>query len=268
LAYPRQVYSILFDCAWQTLNAFGWNRKHLGAQVGATCVLHTWGANLSFHPHLHCIVPAGGVSINNKWKNAKAKGKFLFPVKAMSIVYRAKFLEQLESFFYTQGMDINCRNLKNILFTKNWVVYAKPPAGSKNILLQYLARYAHKIAITNHRILQYDNDSVTFKYSNYKHRNQSKTMRLSTWEFVRRFTLHILPKGFCKIRHYGILSAAWKNKLFPDALDIRKLTYLELWLELGLKISKCNSCKNGKLIYIACILPVRGPPFKIKKMKV
>ena len=254
LSNQRVMYKILFQCAWETLNGFGWNKKFLGAQIGATMVLHTWGSNLSYHPHVHCIVPGGGISIKNKWKQANGKGKYLFPVKAMSTVFREKFKDALKQV----GLKRNCRVQKKA-FEKEWVVYAKPAFGNKEILIKYLARYTYKTAITSSRIKQYDKYQVRFSYTDYKHRNQGKTMSLSTWEFARRFTMHILPKGFIRIRHFGILHSSWKMKLFPTSKKSSK-DYKTIWLEKGFDVDQCPNCKKGKLVFIGEIQPTRGPP--------
>lgn len=258
LAYPRVLYAILFRSAWKTINDFGWNPKYIGAQTGATIVLHTWGSNLSFHPHVHCIVPGGGISLKNKWKNAQGKGKFIFPVKALSSVFKANFIKQLNPFLEHNGLNNTQELLKNIM-SKKWVVYAKPPFGGAKGVIQYLARYTHKVAITHRRILMWDKQSVQFSYTDYRHANQKKSMTLDTFEFLRRFALHFLPKGFPRIRHYGILSSSWKNKIFPNVKNI-KINWVEFWKLKGLDLTQCSTCKIGKLLYIKALDPVRGPP--------
>lgn len=264
LAYPHVLYSMLFRCAWQTLDQFGWDHKYLGAQIGATMVLHTWGSNLSFHPHVHCIVPGGGITWDNKWKDVKGNGKFLFPVKAMSKVFRGKFVEALKDFLNDQGMDDTDALFKQ-LYLKPWVVYAKPPFGGAEGVIRYLARYTHKTAITNQRIQSFDQNKVTFRYTDYRHANQRKSMTLSATEFLRRLTQHFLPHRFTRIRHYGILSSRWKNKVFPDAQPLPKPDWTALWLQKGLDLTKCPTCKTGTLVWVAEILPVRGPPPKSPK---
>jgi len=267
LTYQRALYDLLMKSAWQTLSDFGWNHKYLGAQLGTTMVLHTWGSNLSYHPHLHCIVPGGGITLYNKWKNAKGNGKFLFPVNAMSKVFRAKMISDIKSFMLLKGLDDHLELIAN-LYAKQWVVYAKPPFGGRETVLKYLARYTHKIAISHHRILSYDRSIVTFKYKDYRHGNRSKTMKLTATEFIRRFVLHILPKGFRKIRHYGILSGAWKTKLFPNASENTKsLHWQDLWKSKGLELYMCPKCKTGILEHLAEIDPVRGPPRTFRPSK-
>jgi len=254
LSHQRIMYAALFRSAWQTLDGFAWNKKFLGAQMGATIVLHTWGSNLVYHPHVHCIVPGVGITLRNKWKTAKGNGKYLFPVKALSKVFKAKYLQAiLES-----GINISS-SLTRQVQNKNWVVYAKPAFGNKEVLIRYLARYAYKTAITNHRIRYYDADKVTFSYTDYKHQNQKKEMTLSSSEFVRRLIQHIQPKGFIRIRHYGILHSSWKSKIFPT-IESEKRDYKTIWMEKGLNVQQCPQCKEGKLLFIKNIEPSRGPP--------
>ena len=252
----RIMYACLLRSTWDTLNTFGWNKKYLGAQIGATTVLHTWGSNLSYHPHVHCMVPGGGVTLKNKWKQVKGNGKYLFNAKAMSIVFRAKYIAAI-----TKAGILIPQKLKHDLYKKPWVVYAKPSYGNRETLIKYLARYAYKTAITHHRIISYSERSVSFKYKDYRHKNLIKIMTLSSWEFVRRFTQHILPKGFCRIRHYGILNGSWKSKIFTNA-SVKKKDWKEIWEDKGLEINKCPHCKKGILILKEEIQPKRGPPCK------
>ena len=260
MSNQRVMYRALFQSAWQTLNGFGWNKKFLGAQMGATMVLHTWGSNLSYHPHVHCIVPGGGVTLRNKWKTAKGNGKYLFPVEALSKVFRAKYLQAIKE----SQVTISCSQISQVK-NKEWVVYAKPAFGNKETLIKYLARYAYKTAITHHRIRYFDNEKVVFSYTDYKHRNQKKEMTLSSKEFIRRFTQHIQPKGFIRIRHYGILHSSWKSKLFPTSVS-EKRDYKTMWKEKGINVDQCPNCKKGKLLFIENIQPSRGPPRKQRKM--
>ena len=263
LSYQSDFYDSLMKKAWETLSQFGWNHKYLGAQLGTTMILHTWGSNLSYHPHVHCIVPGGGVSIQNKWKQANGNGKFLFPVKAMSPVFKEKMIEAIKLLMSQHGLKTN-PTFFDSLNAKSWVVYAKPAMGGPDSVIKYLARYSHKIAISHHRIIDYDGQSVTFTYKDYRHGNVTKTMILSATEFIRRFTLHILPKGFRKIRHFGMLSGAWKHKVFPISHKKTKTkNWEEIWLSIGININQCPNCKTGTLDYLAKLDPVRGPPVKI-----
>lgn len=161
LSEPRLVYNTLFSAAWATLNGFAQNPKFLGATTGMIAILHTWGSTMSLHPHLHCIVPAGGITKDKKWKNAPRVNGFLFPVKEISKVFRAKYVCELRK------KGVKDKALLNKLFTKDWVVYAKKPFGNANSVIEYLGRYTHKIAISNHRIKTVANGTVTFKWIRY-----------------------------------------------------------------------------------------------------
>jgi len=208
LSHPRALYKTLFDTVWETLSAFGNDPKYLGAKPGMIAVLHTWGQNLSLHPHLHCIVPGGGVSKAGFWKKGGGKDDFLFPVKAMSLKYRGRFVAKLRKAL--PGLP---QSLYDKLFKNKWVVYAKPPFGRPEHVIEYLGRYTHKIAIGNYRISNIDKEkrTVTFSLKDYKNGGRKTTMTLTTKEFIRRFQLHILPKGLTRIRHYGFLSSSWKK---------------------------------------------------------
>jgi hypothetical protein len=255
------MYAMLMRSAWQVIDGFGWNQKYLGAQTGATIVLHTWGSTMTYHPHVHCIVPGGGVSYNSKWKRAKGRGKYLFPVKAMSKVFRAKMIAQIKGLLSSKGLEYTA-DLRQKLFKKDWIVYANPPFGGTQGVIRYLSRYSHKIAITHHRIKHYDDQQVTFTYKDYRHGSTQKEMTLTTHEFVRRFALHILPKGMCRIRHYGILSGSWKSRLFDVKSTESPKTWEQTWQEKGLDVTQCPYCRTGKLEYLEKIDPVRGPPYK------
>lgn len=257
LHQPRVVYDALFASAWATLNQFG-NRE--GLQLGMIAVLHTWGQNLFLHPHLHCIVPGGGVDANGRWKQQLRSNKFLFSVKSLGKVYRAKYVQQLRS----KGIDDKA--LIESLFAKQWVVYAKRPFGGPQQVIGYLGRYTHKVAISNHRIVGVDESQVSFRYKDYKAAGAKSQMTLSNQEFARRFAQHILPPRFIRIRHYGIVSSTWKRG---------KLQTLQSTLQVVRKPSpvntllrKCPCCKTGILITIE-VFGKRGPPqqFLLQKQK-
>ena len=206
------IYGSLFKAAWETLKQFGENPKHLGGKMGMIGVLHTWGQNMSLHPHLHCIVPGGGITENNKWKVCKNKGKYLFDVKSMSKVFRAKYVDLLRK----SELKIP-QSVYDKVFSKNWVIYAKRPFLKPEFVIEYLGRYSHKIAISNHRIKAIDKvkKTVTFSAKDYRKGGQKNDIKLSCKDFIKRFSLHILPKGFTRIRHYGILSSSWKKIKLP-----------------------------------------------------
>ena len=247
---PRLVYNLLFESAWETLTTFS---KKKEIQSGMIAVLHTWGQNLSLHPHLHCIVPGGGVDKNGNWQNIPGDGKFLFPVKALSKVFRAKYCEKLK-----ERSPDNYTKVKKQLWEKQWVVFAKKPFGSPKSVIEYLGRYTHKIAISNNRIQSIDDQNVTFSYKDYRQSGFKKQMILTHEEFIRRFALHILPKRFVKIRHYGFLSSTWKReklKVLQEKLQIKVLEKVEKKPLLP----KCPCCKTGNLHRIA-VFDQRGPP--------
>ena len=205
---PKLMYDLLFQTAWSVLNSFGHDHKWLGAQTGMISVLHTWGQTMTLHPHLHCIVPGGGLTKQGKWKTAKSDGRYLFNVKAMSKAYRGRFIAALKE----QLPQEMTPQFVNTLYQHNWVVYAKRPFGGPQQVIEYLSRYTHKVAISNHRLQSVDNGQVKFSYKDYKHGSVKKDMTLQGIEFIRRFSLHILPKGFVRIRHYGICSSTSKIK--------------------------------------------------------
>ncbi len=164
------------------MKSFAADHKHLGADTGMISILHTWGQNLSLHPHLHCIVPAGGIIKNQRWRHARGDGKFLFPVEAMSDVFRARFVSALRA--KVTGLD---RAFYNQLFKTSWVVYTKQAFGGPKQVIEYLGRYTHKIAISNHRLINVNQHEVTFRYKDYRDESKSKVMTLGSLEFVRRF---------------------------------------------------------------------------------
>jgi hypothetical protein len=266
IRHPQVLYKILFDTVWETLTAFGNNPKHLGAKLGMIAVLHTWGQNLQLHPHLHCIVPGGGVSKAGFWKKGTAKDDFLFSVKAMSVKYRGLFTAKLR-----KALPELPQSLYDDLFKKNWVVYAKPPFGKPENVIEYLGRYTHKIAISNHRILNIDkeNKTVTFRLKDYKKGGKKTTLTLSTKEFIRRFQLHILPKGFTRIRHYGFLSSSWKKEKLPLLqlqLSNKDRTHVETFVVQEKSVHRiCPSCKKVTLITLLTF-DSRGPPQNYKQI--
>jgi hypothetical protein len=246
----KLVYNTLFEATWQTLQQFG---KNQGVQMGMIAVLHTWGQNLSLHPHLHCIVPCGGVDKNGRWKNISAEGKFLFHVKALTKVFRAKFCEKLQ-----QQDAVQYQKIRAELWEKPWVVFAKRPFGSPKSVVEYLGRYTHKIAISNHRIQSIGKQTVTFDYKDYKQKGAKKQMTLTHQEFIRRFALHILPKRFIKIRHYGFLSSTWKRHKLQN---LQQSLGIETKVEQKKKadLPKCSCCKIGNL-HTLLVFDKRGPP--------
>lgn len=191
LGHRKLLFKLLFDTSAQTLLTFAKDERYLGALPGIISVLHTWGQHLSFHPHIHCIISAGGLTPDNRWKQAKRKSwRFLFPVKSMAIVYRAKFLQGLKRLInkgdVTLPANTDCKALFDLLYQKEWVVYAKAPFAGPHTIIEYLGRYTHKVAISNHRIcsINEQEDSVTFDYKDYTDEGKQKQMTLSRAEFI------------------------------------------------------------------------------------
>lgn len=277
LKHTIELYNLLFSCVWETIKQFGLDHKHLGAKMGMTCILHSWGQNLAFHPHIHCIIPAGGISKNEKWRNTHQEGKYLFPVKALSKVFRGKLTDGLIALDKKGDINLDCKfdPKKKYLhpFYKNkWVVYAKLPMHNAMQVVNYIGRYSHRIAISNHRIKEVSNGRVKFSWFDYRTSNPN-IMNLSAEEFLRRFSLHILPSGFMKIRHYGILSSRNKSQALACAraflevkppISIKGIPWEQLFEMLyGRKAFSCPVCKKGKMIVTESLSPKpRGSPNK------
>ena len=221
IRYPKLIYNLLFKTVWKTISGFAENPQYGIKQTAMTAVLHTGvvrhsGQQLSLHPHLHCIIPAGGMTASGNWKNLKGnnkKGKgFLFPIQQLQAVYKAKFLAGLRKLEKQGAIEKQVPQLLDILYRKQWIVYAKRPfAGAKQVV-EYLGRYTHKVTISNHRLININDNKVTFKYKDYSDQGKTKNMTLEPPEFLRRFALHILPPGFTKIRHFALHSGACLSK--------------------------------------------------------
>lgn len=261
---PEKMYNLLFASAWKTIQKFSCDYKYLGAKTGMVAVLHSWGQNLALHPHVHCLVPAGGITQNNKWRDTRGNGKFLFPVKALAQVFRGKFTDGLiklhkQGKIHLEEPFIEGKKYLHPLYKKRWVVYAKLPMHDAGQVVKYIGRYSHRIAISNHRIKAIGNGRVKFSAVDYR---TSKTVMidLDAEEFLRRFSLHILPPGFMKIRHFGILSSRAKAKalaLARESLHTPQACSI-LYEE---NVATCPKCKSGKMLLVAVVYPVcRGSP--------
>jgi hypothetical protein len=208
LANPRVVYDLLMRATAETLLEVAADPRHLGARIGVLAVLHTWGQNLQFHPHVHCVVPGGGLSADGtRW--VASPGNFFLPVRVLSRVFRGKFLAGLRAAFARGELHFAADQFEQVLSaaaSTDWVVYAKPPFGGPEQVLKYLARYTHRVAISNARLLDFEDGMVRFRYKDYAHGNRKRVMTLTAREFVRRLLLHVLPTGFVRIRHSGILA--------------------------------------------------------------
>ena len=268
LQNAREIYRILFRAVSETLLTIAADPKHLGAAIGFLAVLHTWGQNLHLHPHLHCVVPGGGIGPDgSSWVGCRPS--FFLPVRVLSRLFRNKFLSYLREAFREGKLQFHgemaqlampdafedlCRQAATI----EWVVYAKPPFGGPEQVLKYLARYTHRVAISNSRILSIDGGKVTFKWKDYAGGNETKTMTLDTVEFIRRFLLHILPAGFVRIRQFGFLANRARGKKLelcrallgvPSAPANTAVTEKDEKQER----KRCPACKTGQMVLIGIV---------------
>jgi len=279
---PRALYALLFQSVSDTLIEFGTNPHWLGGAIAATLVLHTWGQNLGQHLHIHALIAAGALAPDGHWITSR-RG-FLFPVKALSPLFRGKFLAGLKPLFSAGKLKLAAASATltdsaaqqqffNSLYAKPWVVYAKQPFAGPAQVLDYLGRYTHRVALSNNRLVSLQDDAVRFRYKDYAHGNRRKVMALAPPEFIRRFLLHILPAGFMRIRHYGILANRTKREKLAQAraaLDHPNTTepppaesVAAFWLRVAhLDIHQCPRCKVGRMRVIGAIQPphARAPP--------
>lgn len=270
LRNQRELYSILFKSSSETLLELCSDKKYLGAKTGFISILHTWGQNLMDHPHIHCIVPGGGLSPDEK-SFISSREKFFIPVKVMSSLFKGKFLAYLKKSYNEKKLKFNgtieplksrheFQVLIDKLYNTDWVVYCKPPFKSPEYVLEYLGRYTHRVAISNSRIVGIKDHKVTFKWRDYKDGNKEKHMTLDASEFIRRFLLHILPDNFVKIRHYGILSNRNRRQKInlckrylcedeqeqsPEESEILEDIVLRL---TGIDINLCPCCSKGRMV--------------------
>ena len=285
LAYQNKetVFDILFRATAETLRTIAADPQHLGAEIGFLAVLHSWGSNLQFHPHLHCVVPGGGLAPDGKrW--IACRPKFFLPVEVLSQLFRRLFLKYLHNAF-DKGQLQFFSSLEPLrdptafaqylepLANIDWVVYAKAPFGGPAQVLHYLGRYTHRVAISNNRLLRIEDGKVTFQWKDYRQHGQPKVMTLDAEEFIRRFLLHVLPEGFQRIRHYGFLSHRYRKaklalcrqllgmKLPPVAPEPRP-DYRDLYEKLtGRSLRECPVCHQGTMVRVALLPPLsRAPP--------
>lgn len=289
LLNQKELYSILFKATSETLLELSKDIKYIGAEIGFTSILHTWGQNLMNHPHIHCIVPSGGLSLDGtRWISSKKD--FFIPVRVLSRKFRGKFLYYLKKEFYTNlklkfigdAEELMNKDVSQCfidkLYKKEWVVYCKPPFSSAEHVLEYLGRYTHRVAISNNRIVALENGYVVFKWRDYRDNNKQKFMTITAEEFIRRFLMHVLPSKFVKIRHYGFLSN--RNRVtklmkckrilkvtIKRKENISKLSAAELLFKLtGIDINKCPCC-CGKMETRKKLDPKRAhPPDEIFKI--
>ena len=287
IAYQNKpvVYDILFRAAAETLRTIAGDPKHLGAEIGFIAILHTWGQNLLHHPHLHCVVPGGGIAPNGeRWISCRPG--FFLPVRVLSRLFRRLFIAQLQLAFDHDELQLfnSLAALRNrAAFAKylaparraKWVVYAKPPFGGPKQVLEYLGRYTHRVAISNSRLREFSDGVVTFAWKDYRHESRNKTMRLDAREFIRRFLLHVLPSGFQRIRHYGLLANRYRELRLnqcrnllaapaPVVVQLEAEDYRDRYQRLtGVSLRDCPHCGGGQMVRIETLLPrtlPRGPP--------
>jgi len=266
----RMFYTVLFDAVWKTLHSFGYT--HYGVESGAIAILHTWGENLSLHPHIHCIVPAAGYTMNGSWKSIGAQGKFLYPVHQLSETFRGKFLNSLKRKLRKRDMLNGFNANIQQAYLKSWIVFSEASMAKAEHVIQYLGQYTHRVAISNQRILNVTDTQVTFTGKDYKNNAQRKPMTLAGVEFLRRFCLHILPKRFVKIRRYGIYNSTTQRNLDlqfvpeskPDIFEQdstkEKETAQQLVKRLtGFDVHKCRVCNKGTMQVVKTIPRIRSP---------
>ena len=277
-SHPKLLYNCLFQSAWYTINKLGKDPNWIGAQTGMTAVLHTWGSNLSMHPHLHCIVPGGGLSVDGKWRHCRSDGKYLFNRQVMGLIFRARFVKELRKLINKGHIPQQALHsgLFKRLFKQQWITYAKRPFMGPKAVIEYLGRYTHKVAITNYRIVKVTDKQVCFRWKDYRRKGKQKVMTLSTWEFIRRFAMHILPHKFVRIRHYGILANRHKKiklEACRIALSVEKPMQSNSNRDVNRPLNEvqqlafCICCCKITIHQILDILPpIRGDPSTKSKL--
>jgi hypothetical protein len=259
----------MFKAAWGTIDAFANNK---GLQTGMTSILHTWGSNLFYHPHIHCIVPGGGIDADGVWHEIHGcRGTpFLFPVAAMSRKFRGRFMNLLTRRLKEKGLLIPQTTRKKC-FDKDWVINAKPPAKGVGQVLEYIGRYAYRVAITNSRILDVTDSEISYDYKMYKKGGKHGVISMDIDAFLNLLSLHILPDHFVRIRHYGILSPCNREKLRsiqqqlnmpPVPKERKKKSYLDICNEKGWNIGFCEECCCQRLIMMTIKPAPRAPPYR------
>ena len=268
-------YKLLFSSVWRTLHSFGYT--HYGVESGAVCVLHTWGQNLSLHPHIHCIVPAAGYSLKGEWKRIGTYDDYLYPVHQLSATFKGKFLDSLERALRKNGMLGGFDPMIQQAWNKPWVVYCEQSMAKAEHVIRYLGQYTHRVAIANDRILGMDETHVTFVAKDYRDHAQKKPVTMTGVEFLHRFCLHILPKRFVKIRRYGIynhttkrgMELRFETKELPveKENDLPKETSQERIKRLtGFDIGQCPRCKKGRMIIVRELPRIRSPGYSLQQL--
>ena len=263
IADSKWFYGQMFSTLWETLRQFGYTR--FGAETGAICVLHTWGQNLSLHPHIHCIVPAVGETMTGNMKHIGKGGKYLYPVKQLNLIFRGKLMETIQGSLKKQSLQEQYQGLIDKAWEKPWVVFCEPSLGKPEHVIKYLGQYTHRVAITNHRIIDIDDTSVSFMHKDYGDHARQKPVKLNGAEFLRRFCQHILPQRFVKIRRYGIYSskarALRKKKNGKMVIKLTEPENVQQHIKrlTGFDIYQCPFCKQGSMRIIEVLPRIRSP---------
>jgi hypothetical protein len=254
-------YNTLFASVWSSLQSFGYAKY--GAETGALAILHTWGQNLSLHPHIHCLIPTAAIALDGNIKKISKKGRYLYPVRKLSVDFRANMMRRIKKQLVDNKRILEYQTLINQAWAKNWVVYSQPSFSDAERVIGYLGLYTHRVAISNHRIVGIDEHYVKFLYKDYRDNAKTKSLKLRGVEFLRRFSMHILPKGFVKVRYFGILSNRFSKKVAmyrktdsrPDKESpqqrIKRLTAFDIY--------QCPFCKKGKMQQVEIIPRIRSP---------
>ena len=276
----KLLYNLLFKCAWETIESFSKDpRNRIEAKMGMIAILHTWKQNLDYHPHLHCIIPSGGITVNNKWKSSPTSGDYLFNTEALALTFRGKFLWYLKKYFKDGELQFwNLQDqthleyfyqLKETLYHKQWVVYSKKSFNNEQSVFEYLGRYTHKIAISNARIKNVTNETVSFEYTDRADDYKKKIRTVEGVKFIKLFLQHVLPESFMKIRNYGFLSSRNKTKMLRNLHDYFELPSYEkpqkilvfalMKLVYKVDIGVCKHC-GGKMRLIESKVRPRASP--------
>ena len=261
LTDSKWFYNHLFATVRDTLRSFGYT--HYGVEGGAVCVLHTWGQNLSLHPHIHCIVPDLGYSLKGRMKHIGQSGKYLYPVQQLSAKFKGNFLSGVKEQMIKKGIMDRYRQSLEKAWSKKWVIHCEPSFGKPEHVIGYLGQYIHRVAVSNDRILEITNREVRFRMKDYRDKGRETTVTLNGEEFLRRFCLHILPKGFVKIRHYGIYSTRFLTTILKDkdkmVINLHETTAERITRLMGFDPYLCPECRKGRLVLIAVIPRIRSP---------
>jgi Putative transposase/Transposase zinc-binding domain len=276
LQNQKLVYGLLLRASAETLLEVARDPRHLGAEIGFFSVLHTWNQKLQLHPHVHCVIPAGGLSLDHtQW--VKSQKGFFLPLRVLSRVFRGKFVAGLQQAFQSGRLQFHGKLAPlsqpktfaawlRPLFRKDWVVYAKPPFGGPEYVLQYLGRYTHRVAISNHRLVSFAEGKVTFRWRDSAHNNDQKLMTVSLDEFLRRFLLHLLPKGFVRIRNFGFLANRRRATLLPlcfQLLGAPPEAQADQDVSSSNDLWRCPRCGGPMVVverFTAAEIQLRSPP--------